>query len=188
MAEKNRSFGLSDKEIEALAAEYAETKRLPNPHRSGAYAHTVTALVTLGVNEFHPLAKVQEAFKRAAGDEWYAAWANKETRSEAGGKDADARFVQNLGVLQCIGDYGLKLLQVGQKVFKTKSRRSSTSSETTGAGCWSGSIPTPRSRSSPAGARSTRKRPTDSHPGPPPVSPRSPRGPRKGKGKGRRPR
>ena len=120
MAEKNRSFGLSDKEIEGVAAEYAETKRLPNPHRSGAYAHTVTALVTLGVNEFHPLAKVQEAFKRAAGDEWYAAWANKETRSEAGGKDADARFVQNLGVLQRIGDYGLKLLQVGQKVLKTK--------------------------------------------------------------------
>jgi len=115
-----RSFGLSAEDVQELAAEYAKTKRLPCPYRNGAYAHAIAALVTLGANKPHSLAKLHQAFKRAAGAEWYAAWAGTEKRNEETGLDADGRFLQNLRVLQRTSDYGLKLLEAGQKVMGTK--------------------------------------------------------------------
>jgi hypothetical protein len=72
-------------------------------------------LLALGPNQPHPLAKVHEAFKETAGEEWYKTWAAKK-----GGKDADARFLQNIGTLQRTADYGRRLLEVGQKVMGTK--------------------------------------------------------------------
>lgn len=119
-AAEKRSFGLSAEDISALAEQYKASKRLPNPYRLGAYKFVIDALLSLGTNKFHPLAKVNQAFHKAAGDEWYAAWANKEKRSADAGKDADERFIQNLRVLQRTKDYGRKLLQVGQKVLKRK--------------------------------------------------------------------
>jgi len=116
---QNRSFGLSPESIAELTAEFETTKRLPNPYRNGAYAHAITALVNLGANKPHSLAKVHQAFKRAAGAEWYAAWASQEKRNEATGLDADGRLLQNLRVLQRTADYALKLLEVGQKVMGT---------------------------------------------------------------------
>jgi hypothetical protein len=71
------------------------------------------ALLKLGVNTPHPLAKVHAAFKKA-GAEWYDQWAASEKRNKETGKDADARFLRTLSVLQRTKDYGLKLLQVGQ--------------------------------------------------------------------------
>jgi hypothetical protein len=120
-AEKQqRSFGLSPDRISELTAEYEATKRLPNPYRTGAYAHAVTALITLGANKPHSLAKVHQAFKRAAGAEWYAAWAGQEKRNAETGLDAGGKFVQNLRVLQRTCDYGRKLLEVGTEVLKSK--------------------------------------------------------------------
>jgi hypothetical protein len=121
MASKvKRSFGLSEQDVRELAAEYETTKRFPNPYRAGAYGFTIDALVKLGVNKPHPLAKVHAAFKRAAGADWYSAWAGTEKRNEETGKDADARFLQNLRVLQRTADYAMKLLQVGREVIKSK--------------------------------------------------------------------
>lgn len=117
---QKRSFGLSSEDVAELTAEFEATKTLPNPYRSGAYAHAVSALVTLGTNTPHSFAKVHQAFKRAAGAEWYAAWTSQEKRNEETGLDADGRLVQNLRVLQRTADYGLKLLEVGQKVMGTK--------------------------------------------------------------------
>ncbi len=115
-----RSFGLSLENIAELTAEFEQTKRLPNPYRNGAYAHAVSALVTLGANTPHSLAKVHQAFKRAGGGEWYAAWASQEKRNEETGLDAQGRLIQNLRVLQRTSDYGLKLLETGQKITGTK--------------------------------------------------------------------
>ena len=122
MSEKKqeRSFGLSPEHVTELTAEFEKTKTLPNPYRSGAYAHAIAALVNLGVNKPHPLAKVQAAFKKAAGDDWYSEWSEAKKRNKETGLDADGRFLQNLRVLQRTADYALKLLQVGREVLKSK--------------------------------------------------------------------
>ena len=117
---QKRSFGLSAQEAQELAAEFAKTKRLPSPFRSGGYGFTIRALVSLGANKRHGLAKVHAAFRKAAGADWYAQWAGSEKRNKETGLDADGRFLQNLRVLQRTADYGLKLLEVGQKVMGTK--------------------------------------------------------------------
>src|SRR4051812_1583469 len=116
----SRSFDLSNEEVKTLAAKFAKDKEFPNPYRAGAYRHTVAALVLLGVNKPHPVAKVHEALKRVAGAEWYAEWAKKESRNDKTGKDADGRFLQNLKVLQRTKDYGRKLLLAGRRILKTK--------------------------------------------------------------------
>ena len=122
MSEKkqDRSFGLSPEHVTELTAEFGKTKTLPNPYRSGAYGFTIAALLKLGVNKAHPVAKVHTAFKNAAGQDWYAEWSTAKKRNAETGKDADARFLQNLSVLQRTADYGRKLLEVGKKVMGTK--------------------------------------------------------------------
>jgi hypothetical protein len=119
MAEKKRSYGIAPDELKALKAEFADTKRFPVPYSKGAYRFTLEAMLELGPDEFHPLAEVQKAFAKAAGAEWYAAWANKDARSDKG-KDADGRFVQNLKVLQRTRDFGKRLLDVGRRVIQSK--------------------------------------------------------------------
>lgn len=121
MASKvKRSFGLSAEDVQELTGEYAKTKRFPNPYRAGAYGFTIDALVKLGVNKPHSLAKVHAAFKRAAGAEWYGEWVGTKKRNKETGLDADGRFLQNIRVLQRTADYALKLLQVGRDVLKSK--------------------------------------------------------------------
>lgn len=110
-----RHFGLSPEEVTDLKAKFNQSKALPNPHRDGAYKFTIEALLALGANQPHPIAKVHEAYKKAAGEEWYKTWASKKSDH-----DADARFLQNVGVLQRTADYGRRLLEVGQKVMGTK--------------------------------------------------------------------
>jgi hypothetical protein len=115
-----RSYGLSAQEIKELAEEFKASKKFPNPHRTGSYKFTLDALRVLGVNKAHPIAKVHAAFKKAAGDDWYEAWASKKSRNKETGKDADERFLQNLQVLQRTKDYGRRLLEVGRRVLKSK--------------------------------------------------------------------
>jgi len=121
MSEKSkRSFGLSVEQITELTGEFEKTKKFPNPYRAGAYGFTIDALLKLGVNKAHPLAKVHTAFKNAAGADWYAEWSEAKKRNKDTGLDADGRFLQNLRVLQRTSDYALKLLEIGQKVLKSK--------------------------------------------------------------------
>jgi hypothetical protein len=109
---KERSYGLSAEEVTAMKAEYKESKCLPNPYRQkGAYRFTIGALVALGTDKFHPLSMVYSAFKEAAGDEWYSAWANKEARTGKG-KDAPGKFLLNLHVLQRTKDYAKRLFDL----------------------------------------------------------------------------
>lgn len=115
-----RSYGLSAEEIKQLAEEYRATKTFPNPHRMGAYKFAIDGLVALGVNKQHRIAKVHQAFRRAAGEEWYKAWASKEPRNKETGKDVDGRLLQNLQVLQRTKDYGRRLLDTGRRVLRSK--------------------------------------------------------------------
>src|SRR5687767_8251674 len=117
---KQRNFGLSPEDVKELQAEHAETKRVPNPYRTGGYKFTVAALIALGADKPHPLPKVYKAFREAAGDEWFEKWASKSPRNAETGKDAEGRFMQNILTLQRTADYGLRLHQVGTKVLKTK--------------------------------------------------------------------
>jgi hypothetical protein len=77
-----RSYGLSTAEVKELAEEFKASKKFPNPHRTGAYRFTIDALVALGVNKPHPIAKVHQAFRKTTGNEWYSDWANKEPRNK----------------------------------------------------------------------------------------------------------
>jgi hypothetical protein len=73
---------LSTAEVKELAEEFKASKKFPNPHRTGAYRFTIDALVALGVNKPHPIAKVHQAFRKTTGNEWYSDWANKEPRNK----------------------------------------------------------------------------------------------------------
>ena len=114
------NYGLDAEDVKALAAEYAASKKIPNPNNKGCYRFIIAALTNLGMNKPHPLAEVYERFQKEAGSEWFKAWKSKEKRNAEKGKDANGRFLQNIQVLQRVKDYGLRLLQVGTKVMKTK--------------------------------------------------------------------
>lgn len=129
-----RNFSLSPAEVKDLKAQYAETKRFPNPHNRGAYFYLIEALVDLGVNEAHTQSKVMARVEKlmsapetiqGEGRDATTAWerfTNKDPRNKDTGKDYEGRFDQNVSVLQRLGGdtpYGLKLLQVGQKVLGT---------------------------------------------------------------------
>ena len=119
-AAQKRSFGLTAEEVAELSQEYRKTKKLPNPHRAGSYHNIVATLVKLGVNKFHPILSVWRTFKTVSDPDWFKAWEGKEARDEETGKDAEARFLQNLTVLQRTRDYGRRLLEVGTKVLRSK--------------------------------------------------------------------
>src|SRR4051794_31008328 len=122
MASKSkRSVGLSSEQRAELTARFEKSKKFPNPYRdSGMYGLLIEAVVSLGVNQRHPLRKVIERVKKIAGKERYAEWASREKRNEETGLDPDARILQNMRVLQRTRDYGKKLLDVGHQVLKSK--------------------------------------------------------------------
>jgi len=122
MTTKNteRTFELSPAQTKTLQAEYVESQKFPNPYQKGCYRFIVSALTSLGVNKSHNLDAVYQRFQQEAGAEWFRVWANREGRNEKTAKDALGRFIQNLKVLQRAKDYGLKLLQVGRRILKTK--------------------------------------------------------------------
>lgn len=131
---KPRKFHLSDAEVTDLRASFKETKRFPNPHNRGFYFYLIEALVDLGINEAHSQSKVlgrveklmsSEDTIEGEGKEATTAWdrfINKDPRNAETGKDYEARFDQNVTVLQRLSGltpYGLKLLEVGTKVLGT---------------------------------------------------------------------
>ncbi len=129
---KPRAFHLSDEDIAALKEEYKETKVFPNPHNKGFYYFLVAALVEMGINEEHSKARVMKKVESLMSDpstldgegkDATTAWerfVNKDARNAATGKSYDARFDQNITVLQRLTGrtpYGRKILEVGQKVM-----------------------------------------------------------------------
>jgi len=130
-----RKFHLDQGEIEVLTAEYKSTGRFPNPHNKGFYFYLVEALVDSGVNEEHTLASIQKRVEKSMQDEStvrgegrsatnaWDRWTQKDPRNEDTGKDWEARFDQNIDVLQRLTGntpYGRKILDVGQKVMGKK--------------------------------------------------------------------
>lgn len=131
-----RRFHLLPGEIKEMRHEFeaAGQGAVPNPYR-GVYGAIVESLLTLGVNEVHdfPTVKVEvqsilsdAKTRKGEGAKTSTAWerfAGKEARNGQTGKDVDGRLLQNAEVLQRLSGmtpYGLKLLQVGREVLKTK--------------------------------------------------------------------
>jgi hypothetical protein len=125
-----RKFHLNAEEIEGLKAEYAEVKpkRIPNPHNKGNYWAIWEALILLGRDQEHPLSRVMKKVETLLSDEstkddeGNTAWdrfVNKDPRNAETGKDAEARFYQNVIVQQRLTGrtpYGYKMRQVCQEV------------------------------------------------------------------------
>jgi hypothetical protein len=131
-----RSFGLSQQDIGELTAEFEKTKTLPNPYRRGSYWYIIEACKSLGLNKKHPLkqviAKIRELMsdKETKGAEGKTDWQRFRDKAPATDQedvalDAEDRIVQNMAVLQRVNltsntPYGLKLLEVGRKVMRSK--------------------------------------------------------------------
>ena len=134
---KPRKMHLNAEEIAELRAEYKETKVFPNPHNKGFYHYLVAALVSMGVNEPHPQGRVMQRVEKlmsaedtiqGEGRDKTTAWdrfTKKDPRNAETGKDYEARFDQNVTVLQRVSPtdlnpYGRRLLDVGSEVLGTK--------------------------------------------------------------------
>lgn len=118
-------FGLTKKVLRKLKAEFARTKRVPNPHRRGCYYFIIEALKALGINRRHSFDALRAKVETLMGsNNWrvFACRGNLRHRPrvvEDVEADANARLHCNCRVLQRKRDYGLKLLQVGQKIMRT---------------------------------------------------------------------
>lgn len=130
-----RKFHLSKDEITALTEQYKETKVFPNPHNKGFYYYLVQSLIELGINEKHAQTAVMKRVEKLMSDPStiegegtdattaWDRWKDKEPRNKDTGKSWDARFDQNVLVMQRLTGltpYGRKLLDVGQKVLGKK--------------------------------------------------------------------
>lgn len=129
-----RRFHLLADDVAKLQTEYKETKRIPNPHNRGAYFYFVGALITLGKDKAHSFRTVKDQMRLAMsasdtkdenGKSDWQRFVGKEAHTDdaESALDVDGRLKQNAYVLQRLGGltpYGLKLLQVGQQVLKTK--------------------------------------------------------------------
>lgn len=130
-----RRFHIEPEHLEALRNERkAEPKEIPNPHNVGAYWLGIEALKALGANKPHSFkavkAKMREIgnaaeTKDANGKTLWQRFAEKDGASDDAENclNVDGKIHQNFEVLQRLGGftpYGLKLLQVGQLVLKSK--------------------------------------------------------------------
>lgn len=130
-----RRFHIEDAKLEALRKERAENpKVIPNPHNVGAYWLFVEALKALGADKPHAFKSVKAEMKKIgsapelkddADKTLWTRFADKEGKGETDEtcKSLDQRIHQNAEVLQRLGGftpYGLRLLQCGQLVLKSK--------------------------------------------------------------------
>lgn len=127
-----RSMGLEAPEVKKLVAELEAGNKLPNPFNLGWNNILLETLKKLGLNKSHKLSTVEATFKELASDPatknaegqtYWQVFANKPNRNEKTGKDWEGRFEDNLKVAQRLGGlypYGLKWLELGKKVLKTK--------------------------------------------------------------------
>lgn len=119
-----RKFHLNDDEVEALKADYKETKVIPNPHNKGFY-HYLFAALAEHPNEQVPQSRVMKAVERLMSDEStiegegrdkttaWDRWVNKDPRNKETGKDWEGRFEQNVTVLQRLTG----LTPYGRRIF-----------------------------------------------------------------------
>jgi hypothetical protein len=129
-----RRFHLLADDVKQLREQFAFEKRIPNPHNKGLYHYFIESLIALGRDKAHSFKAVKEKMRAmmsnsATKDESdKTAWQRfigKESHSESdeGGLNVDGKLQQNAYVLQRLGGltpYGLRLLQTGQQVLKSK--------------------------------------------------------------------
>ena len=132
-----RNFHLTDDEILVLRERQKQGDMLPNPHTKGFFHCAIEALKLLGMNRRHPFgvfkSTVQELMSRdetkwADGTTGWQRFCNpaKPAKERQPRIPIDQQLLKNIEVLQrvntqkIIAPYGLKLLQVGQKVLGTK--------------------------------------------------------------------
>ena len=133
--DRRASFYLSDEQTDKLKADYKATKVMPIPYSTGAYRSFLLALIDLGVNKSHPFKSVKDKMKALMSDketvvdgrtQWQR-FTGKEahTDNEENALNVDGKIHQNAEVLQRVNGesntpYGMKLLQVGRLILKSK--------------------------------------------------------------------
>lgn len=131
-----RKHHLGTAEVDQLQAALRDGDKFPNPHNRGNYFYIVEALKQLGLDSRHSFARVKDRVRELMSDKdtrqddgkgnVTTAWQrfiHKEARNDETGRDIDGRLLQNIEVLQRIGGmnpYGLKIMEVGTKVLKSK--------------------------------------------------------------------
>lgn len=123
-----RRFHLTPEQIAELRKLHDDGDRMPNPQKRGAYCGFLQALKSLGLNKPHSYGSVKQAMKAAMseGPKGETLWDRFAPNGDGeNALDLDGRIRQNAEVLQRVSltsfsPYGLKLLQVGQLVLKSK--------------------------------------------------------------------
>jgi hypothetical protein len=130
--EAPRKFHLSADEVTVLKQQMKDGDTLPNPHNRGFWHYFIETMKRLGLNRNHSAAVVISKFqertreadtKDAEGKTFWVRWSKKDGRNTETEKDWHGKFEQNVEVLQRLGGltpYGLRLMEVGQKVLGTK--------------------------------------------------------------------
>jgi hypothetical protein len=129
-----RKFHLNDDEVASLRQKHRDGDKLPNPQNRGSYFYIIEAGKHLGVNKKHPIKAVIATIRELMSDketlqDGKTAWQRFRDKAPATENAENAlstenRIIQNMEVLQRVNTtsctpYGLKLLQVGQKVLRT---------------------------------------------------------------------
>jgi hypothetical protein len=125
-----RRFGLTPRKLARLQTKVGAGE-MPNPFNAGFYRYLVEALKRLGVDQPHPRKAVVAAFRELAnarntyrnGGTFWRRWKQKDAS-----RPWKERFDQNAEVLQRVPrpgvsnntPYGLKLLQVGTELLRTR--------------------------------------------------------------------
>lgn len=130
-----RRFHIDPDKLSAMQAEYKDNpKKIPNAHNHGSYWLIIEALESLGKDKPHTFKALKTEMKRIGSNEdlndmegvtLWNRFANKEGRTDNDENNAslDERIHCNAYVLQRLGGmtpYGLKLLQTGLNVLKSK--------------------------------------------------------------------
>lgn len=130
--EAPRKFHISADEVTVLKQQMKDGDVLPNPHNRGFWHYFIETMKRLGLNRNHSAAIVINKFqertreadtKDAEGKTFWVRWSKKDGRNTETEKDWHGKFEQNVEVLQRLGGltpYGLRLMEVGQKVLGTK--------------------------------------------------------------------
>lgn len=123
---RRRNFAITARAMNKLQAQFERTGMLPNPYNRGSYYFIIESLNALGVNKSHPFETMKLKARELMGEKRWRAFRGRARRrgrtmyapdTEC---DADERIHYNCEVLQRLTDYGLKLLQVGQQIMKTR--------------------------------------------------------------------
>jgi hypothetical protein len=124
--QNRRNYALRAERFRMLQGVFAKDKTVPNPYNRGCYHFIIESLKALGVNNKHNMDALRRKAQELMGPDRWRAFANRERQGlrmwqvEDVEADIRARLHCNCRVLQRTKDYGLKLLQVGQQILRSR--------------------------------------------------------------------